>query len=128
MHVQLLKQPLINKLKIQHVFKKKAIYLAQGPRQLLPKMKKEKGNTTDISAAERHFYLLWESKCLQSNDCSKQHDILISFNTKRNDREGKHSKKPYKMYCLTTENNAIKKEVKKSVLHLQPNIISLNVQ
>lgn len=71
------------------------------------RMKKE--NRTGINAAERYFYWLWKSKSLQSNDCGKRHDILISFNMKRNDGKGKHSRKPNKMYCLTVENNAIKK-------------------
>ena len=82
------------------------------PRELLVEMKNEIENTAGINAAERYFYLLWKSRSLQSNDCGKRHDILISFNMKRNDSRGKHSGKPNKMYCLTAENNAIKKKGK----------------
>lgn len=77
------------------VAEKRQYYFHQGmnPRGLLVKMKNEEENTTGINAAERYFYLLWKSKSLQSNDCGKRHDILISFNMRRNDSEGKHSKK-----------------------------------
>lgn len=87
------------------------------------KMKNEKENTTGINAAERYFYLLWKSKSLQSNDCGRRHDVLISFNMKRNDSEGKHSRKPNKMYCLAVENNAIKKKGKN---HLAPSTTVYN--
>ena len=67
------------------VAEKREFYFHKGrnPRELLVKMKNEEENTTGINAAERYFYLLWRSKSLQSNDCGKRHDILISFNRKQ---------------------------------------------
>ncbi len=116
MHLQILKVQLTNKWKIHCVTEKRQHFFffheGMNPRELLVKMKNEKGNTTGINSAERYFYLFLKSKSLQSNECGKRRDILISFNMKRNDSKGKHSRKPNKMYCLTAENNAIKKKEK----------------
>lgn len=111
MHLQMLKLPLTNKWEIQYAsLSKGSIFLTRGHESKRAACENEKENTTGINAAERYFYLLWKSKSLQSNDCGKRHDILISFNMKRNDSGGKHSRKPNKMYCLTAGDNAIKKQ------------------
>lgn len=60
------------------------------------------------------------SKSLQSNDCGKRHDIVISFHWKRNNCRGKQQRKANKI-CRS---NAITKkgEKKKTLLHPTCNI------